>query len=429
MNYDTIVIGAGLAGMMAALGQAEQGRRVLVLAKGHGATHWATGCIDLHLTPGTANNGAAANPQATVEELIANEPEHPYALVGMAGIEEGLQRLRQACEASNYPLAGDLRRNVLLPTAAGALRPTCLLPLTMVAGDIRTWPTQTNGAASTSASLLVVGFHELRDFFPPLIAANLRAQGFAADPAYIEIPPGMQRRDYSTMIFARQFDNPQFRAEIGRQLRGLVRRGRYTHVALPAVLGMRYPLDVVSDLQAASGALVFEVPTLPSSVPGIRLYTLLSRAVEQAGGRIQIGSEVLGGAGSGNRLDVIFSEAAARRQEHRAARFILATGGIAGGGIASYPDGRFRETALNLPVRGPNARSDWFAARYLDAAGHPVFRAGIAVDQQFRPRDAAGQVVYENVQVAGVALPGVDPIHEGCYEGLAVTTGWAVGKM
>ncbi|MEI6180314.1 MAG: FAD-binding protein, partial [Chloroflexales bacterium] len=47
MAYDTIVLGAGLAGMLAALGRSERGERVLVLAKGHGATHWAAGCIDL----------------------------------------------------------------------------------------------------------------------------------------------------------------------------------------------------------------------------------------------------------------------------------------------------------------------------------------------------------------------------------------------
>ena len=43
MNYDTIVIGAGIAGLMAAIGRAERGERVMVLAKGHGTTHWASG--------------------------------------------------------------------------------------------------------------------------------------------------------------------------------------------------------------------------------------------------------------------------------------------------------------------------------------------------------------------------------------------------
>ena len=44
---DTIVIGAGLAGLMGALALAEAGRKPLVLAKGQGATHWTRRTIDV----------------------------------------------------------------------------------------------------------------------------------------------------------------------------------------------------------------------------------------------------------------------------------------------------------------------------------------------------------------------------------------------
>ncbi|NJN14941.1 MAG: glycerol-3-phosphate dehydrogenase subunit GlpB, partial [Oscillochloris sp.] len=307
------------------------------------------------------------------------------------------------------------------PTAAGALRPTCLAPATMTAGDSR--------LLASGRPTLIAGFHELRDFFPPLIAANLRAQGFHSDGVYLQLPPVERTLDFNTMVFARLFDRPDFRAAVGRQLRELVRTGGYGRIALPAVLGIRKPLAALHDLQEAAGALIFEIPTLPASVPGIRLYQILAAAFEAAGGRIQLGSVVLRAEAEGSTLKAVYSEAAAREQRHRAARFVLATGGVLGGGVRADHAGTLRETALNLPLRTPNGRSEWFAQRFLEAGGHPVFRSGSAVDDRLRPLDAAGRVVYDNVAVVGGALVGFDPIHEGCLEGVAIATGWRAGML
>lgn len=419
MLYDTIVIGAGIAGMLAAIGRAEAGERVLVVAKGHGATHWAAGCLDLF-------DCGDGDPLAAVEaQIIADHPDHPYALAGVDAIQAGAARLRALCAAGGYPLAGSLRHNLQLPTAVGALRSTALVPATMAAGDARQLPR----TGDDGPPLLIVGFHELRDFFPPMIAGNLAAQGFAATGEYLTLPPIERRLDFSTATFARLFDRPDFRADVGRQLRQLVQRGGYTRIGMPAVLGLTHPTQALSDLQAAAGAQIFEIPTLPASVPGMRLYRMLEAALERAGGHVQLGSFVQRAEADGDRIAAVYSEAAAREQRHRAARFVLATGGIAGGGVRATDANTLVETALNLPLRAPAARADWLAPRFLNETGHPVFRSGVAVDAQLRPLDAAGQVVYQNVTVAGSALTGCDPIREGSLEGIAAATGWMAGQM
>jgi glycerol-3-phosphate dehydrogenase subunit B len=396
--------------MMGALALAEAGHRPLVLAKGQGATHWTGGTIDVW------GSDAGHNLRESLQRLIEDRPNHPYARVGVAGVETALDRFRELMTAARYPYVGSLERNVLLPTAIGALRPAALMPATMAAGDVR-----------LGGSLLLAGFHELRDFFPTLAADNLSAQGIPARGIYLRLPPVKRRLDFNTRNFAQLFDEPAFREDIGRQLRAA--RGDATRIGLPAVLGLRDPISVVADLQQLSGAQIFEIPTLPASVPGMRLYTIFRDAIIKAGGRFQIGSEVLRGMGADGKLGMIYSAAAAREQEHRANKVLLATGGIAGGGVRTDHTGAVWETALGLPLQAPASRGEWFSPRFLNEAGHPIYLAGVATDDQLRPLDADGHVVYSNVAVAGAALAGCDPIREHCYSGMTLATGWRSGQL
>ena len=73
MSQDTIVIGAGLAGLTAALRLADLGRRVLVIARGVGSTHLAPPTIDVL---GFTDEGVESPAQA-LTELAAAHPGHP----------------------------------------------------------------------------------------------------------------------------------------------------------------------------------------------------------------------------------------------------------------------------------------------------------------------------------------------------------------
>jgi glycerol-3-phosphate dehydrogenase subunit B len=161
----------------------------------------------------------------------------------------------------------------------------------------------------------------------------------------------------------------------------------------------------------------------------MRLFRIFRDAITAAGGRFQTGSEVLRGAGEGGHLNAIYSAAAARDQEHRAHAFLLATGGVAGGGVRTDHTGAVWETALGLPLHAPGSRGEWFAPRFLDERGHPIYQAGVATDTYLRPTGPDGQVVYSNVAVAGAALACADPVRERCYSGMALATGWRAGQV
>lgn len=412
---DLLVIGAGLAGLTAAWQAAAVGKSVRVIAKGWGATHWHSGCLDVLAPQRPSPANGCDSPASCVTDLIRNNPSHPYALVGLEKIGEALEAFQQLCEKAGYPLVGSLDQNWLLPTAVGAFRPTCMAPQTMIAGDLR-----------RSEPMLIVGFKELDDFFPELTAANLREQGIAAQGMMLSLERLAERRQLNSVGLAALFDKSSFRAEVAELLKPQLSGAK--RVGFPAVLGMAHPGEAMADLVNRLQLPLFEIPTLPPSVPGMRLHRIVATAIRRKGGHLYDGMEVVSAESSGGRVTSVSAEAAARNRHLQAGSFILATGGILGGGIVGERGGRLRETIFDLNVTGPDERSNWLRHDYFDPGGHPVFSSGIRTDGQFRPVERDGRVRFQNLYAIGAVLANHDGIRDRSMEGVAIASGYLVGR-
>jgi glycerol-3-phosphate dehydrogenase subunit B len=413
---EVLVVGAGPAGLTAGWQAAVRGAKVRVVAKGWGALHWHAGCIDvLGYYPLDGSEPLEAATEG-ISGLVEDHPHHPYAILGLERVVEAVQRLQDLCELAGYPLQGSLDRNWLLPSAVGARRPTSLAPATMVSGDLR-----------SREPMLIVGFEQLPDFYAALVAANLTAQEVPSRDVTLDLPGLRGRRFTTPPILADLFDHSGFREEVAQALQPKL--GKAARVGFPGVLGTQHPLEVRDDLEARLGRPVFEIPTLPPSVPGMRLHRILVQAIESAGGSVFQGMEALSVSTEDGRLLSVNTEAAARHRSHRADAFVLATGGILGGGIAAGQDGALREPVLRLPLVGPAGRAAWFGRGFLDAAGHPVYRAGVRVDAGLRPLDGEGRVIYQNLYAAGGALADAEVLRERSLEGVAVATGYLAGQQ
>ncbi|HEX2049346.1 MAG TPA: anaerobic glycerol-3-phosphate dehydrogenase subunit GlpB [Actinomycetota bacterium] len=405
MTLDAVVVGAGLAGLTAGLRLADGGARVAVVARGVGSLHVRGGALDvLGYDPERVER-----PGERVAALAAARPEHPYACVASGALERAHEWWIERMATLRY--AGGLARNMLLPTAVGALRPAAYAPATMTAGDA---PTR----------VAIVGLGRLKDFYPAYLAANLRAGGVDACASTID-PAAGTSADVQPHAYARAFEQASVRDAVERALDG--RLGDADAVGFPAVLGVDSWDEVHSDLERRLGRPVFEIPTLPPSVPGIRVYRALTRALRGAGARVVLGSEARGAVAPGRRARGVVVHASGHARPLRAGAVVLATGGVAGRGIEMDSRWRLHETALGLPVAwAPEPGEERFRAGYFES--HPAARAGIAVDRSLRPVDAAGDVLHDDVFVAGAALGGAEPWKEKSGAGIDVTTGWAAAE-
>jgi glycerol-3-phosphate dehydrogenase subunit B len=387
-----VVVGTGLAGLTAAVRLAEAGERVLVLAKGVGGTHLSPCTIDvLGYDPDRVT--------APGEALARLADDHPYSLVGRDGVAAAV-----AWWLESMPYVGGLHENLFLPTAVGALKPSALVPETMAAG-------------AGAEPVCVVGLRALKDFHAPLLADNLTRGGVPARAVELDLRPE-GRVDANSLGFARAFEDAAFRADVVGAL--AARLGPEERVAFPAVLGLHRWREVWSDLYGRLGRPVFEVPTLPPSVPGMRVAVLLRERLRRAGGRVILNAVVHGAERAGDRVTAVRARVGLRDVVHRCDWVVLATGGFASGGVELNSRWRAHEVALGLPVTGV-PEGERFDAEYFGE--HPMSRAGVAVDRRLRP---AG---LENVLVAGATLAGAAPWREKSGDGISLATGHRAAEL
>lgn len=406
MKTDVLVIGGGLAGSLAALEAARSGRRVTLVSSGEATLHMESGCIDLW--------GEGHAPGRAIAALRQTRPGHPYALAGAEALAEGLDLFLRLTREAGYPYQGGLDHNWLVPTAIGGLKPTGLVPPTMAAGE-----------AGEISSLLVVGIEELKDSYPELAAENLSALlGIPVRSAAVSLAyAGFA--ELTPVQAAGLLDAPEVRRSFLTRLAS-VHRGEAV-VGLPPVLGLRQAPAVLADCRRALKAEVFEMPALSPSVPGMRLAQILTDALRQAGVRL-VKAEAVEGLAQGQRATGVRLLSLGGEGEVEAQAVVLATGGLAGGALELEDQG-LQERIFHLPVQLPPNPDDWTHPEWLSPEGQPLSQAGVSADVRLRPLGRDGQVLFDNLFLAGRLLAGHDPVAEKSGNGVALASGYRAGKL
>lgn len=407
-----VVVGAGLAGLTAALRLAEDGVAVTVVTRGVGGLYLSSGAIDvLGYAPHRVDH-----PLTGVDELVSRNPGHPYSRVGPEAVRRALAWFRGVV-GERY--MGDPDRNLLLPTALGVARPTMFAPVAMARADLHAAP-----------RMAVVGFRAMKDLHPTLVSGNLSraplpAGAVTARAVWLHANPWPGHADVGPMRIARALDDPAFRQRVASELGPHLEPGEV--VAFPALVGVRRHEEAHRDMERLLEHEVAEIPSLPPCLPGIRLDEFLKREIRARDGKIVLGPEVVAVDTAGGEVTGVFVAASGHHVRHPADAVVLATGGVDSGGIEIDSRGSVREAVLNLPLSNrPPEGTPPFSPDHT--ATHPALVAGVNVDHRMRPVHPDGDPVYSNLFAAGGLLGGAEPWREKSGEGICLATATAAAE-
>lgn len=407
MKYDVVIAGGGLAGLSCGVKLAESGLSCAIISAGQSALHFSSASLDL--LSALPDGQPVTEPLSALAALAHQAPAHPYSVIGESAVRRCVSQAMALLQQDTLPLQGSAERNHWRLTPAGQWRMSWLTPdVVPVLSEKMTENWQ------PAAVISITGF---LDFQAEMAAAALTRQGYPAQAYTLHLPCLDKLRnnpsEFRSVNIARVLDLPQNRQELADELAqcGITEQT----LILPACFGAENS-DGIAFLQQQLNKTVYQLPTLPPSLLGIRLHQALLRRFRRAGGFVMPGDSVISVRRDGERITQLFT------RNHgdipvQAEQFVLATGSFFSNGLASDID-HIYEPLLNLNLTETLPRREWTSADLF--ARQRYLEAGVATDAHLHPADARGTIT--NLYATGAVLGGYNPLQEGCGAGVSLVT-------
>lgn len=414
---DVLVVGSGMAGLVAALAAVKQGCNVSVASEGMGALAISNGCIDLLGYDGNGNR--LDDPWAGMDSLAAN---HPYQLVGKEEIKTALTEVCASLASQGLPMhsakdEGGRECNMLVPTIMGTLRPTWLFQADLDWENIR-----------KAKSVLVLGVKGFRDFRPRLIINQLLKY------------PEWENKEFGSVVLPEPFKeghrslNALDLAYVGDRVQGkawlldaLKNKGKdYDLALIPPIMGTKANSPLRKLVPEALGCKCVELQTIPPGVAGLRIRNALVDELVNAGVEFYENAQISDPVVKDGQCESLTVNSSGKKFIHTPKSVVVATGGILSGGII-LGEGTAKEAIfdINLPV--PENVDDW---TNRDIFAEQMFaKLGVCANSSLQAIDDKNEVILKNVFFAGRTLGGYDFTREKSGQGVAIASGWKAGCM
>lgn len=247
--FDVLVVGAGTSGLTAAGAAARTNQKVALVATGPGGFVLGSGCLKA---------------QEFIQCGAARE------------MGEAIAFFQEMAQAAGGPLEGNISEMHYLPTILGDFQGVALAPRSL-------WNAEPRNGSRTA----IIGIRELSCFDENFMAERMNEQarrlGFACTYTARQISLAHTfGGPVTTPRIATRFDNdPGFRSELVKALR-LAASG-FERGVVPGILGLHSSAQQLAQFERELGCSLCELPTLPPSVSGLRLFNRLWSYLHEIG--------------------------------------------------------------------------------------------------------------------------------------------------
>lgn len=351
MKFDTVIIGGGLAGLIAGISLQKSGRNTAIVSTGQNALHFFSGSF----------------------ESMKEAPQDVVDLFAEAGV----------------PL--HYRPGVrLMPL--GTFRESALS-----LDDISLFPEPKFGS-----KVLIVNFVGYHDFFSSFLAEGLEKAGMECRIRFLNLADFLQPEpspsEMRSAQIARRMDGCW--EKFVQEVRVLIKDD--DTVVLPQVFGLS-DATIPGRIRASIPAQVVFAGTLPPSVPGIRTLMLLRHRYEVLGGTYLMGDEVTATHVHDGKVHSVVTKLLDRHYLE-GDNFILASGGFFSKGLSANPF-KIHEPLFEADVEYKEDRNEWYSPAFKDHQPYAGFGVKTAEDL----RVLKDGVPLENLYAIGSILGETHP--------------------
>ena len=397
MISDVAIIGSELDAFIASIRLKEFGHTANIISNGKGSYLYSSGNIKILDCEYAENKATILNPFSYINKLANN---HPYNLIGQDNVYESIQWFfnNNFLQSLNYSFTEE---NTFTLSPIGIKIPSYAL-----------YHKQINYKSLYKKNISIVNFNNLKDFHPNLIAKSLKKHVNSLDIIDFS-PPDITKHSENSSI-ALSFDRS---GELEKYFFQLKKKldNKSSIIIFPAVLGIDNYIQVIEIAEKILNKKCFEAPTLPPSIPGIRLNKLLEKEVLKYND-IYRGANI-GQAKIENNKCLFVLDNFGRKITAKA--FIFANGGVLMGGLKVNDKGIIIEKICNSKVFQQNPMNASKSHEALSA----LQISGVIVDKNLKPLNQKGDII-ENVFFTGRNLSNWNPSLESSSDGVSIASGW-----